>query len=297
MKLGINLPTVDIGGDPSVVRDFAQTAEELGYDHLALADHVLGVNAANLPNWGNRNTSADYFHDPFLLFSFLSSCTSQIEFSTQVLILPQRQTALVAKHAACLDILSGGRFRFGIGIGWNKAEYVALNESFSNRGKRSEEQIQVLKALWSKRHVTIDEKWHKITDSGINPLPSKRSIPLWIGGHEDITLKRVAQHGDGWIMLQYPPGEEAQEQFNILRDYTRKADRSESAVGIEVWTSAVGTPEDWRKEIKFWKAAGVTHICLNNSFSRYHHQAITDRSIQGHTSAMKSYKEAIQDII
>ena len=121
MRLGVNLPTVDIGGDPLVVRDFSQTAEAVGYDHLALADHVLGVNAANIPNWGNRNTSADYFHDPFLLFSYLSACTTQIEFSTQVLILPQRQTALVAKQAACLDILSGGRFRFGIGIGWNEA--------------------------------------------------------------------------------------------------------------------------------------------------------------------------------
>ena len=122
MKLGVNLPTVDIGGDPAVVKEFAQTAEELGYDHLTLADHVLGVNAENLPDWGNRNTSADYFHDPFLLFSYLAACTSRIELSTQVLILPQRQTALVAKQSASLDILSEGRFRFGIGIGWNKAE-------------------------------------------------------------------------------------------------------------------------------------------------------------------------------
>ena len=297
MRLGVNLPTVDIGGDPLGVRDFSQTAEALGYDHLALADHVLGVNAANIPNWGNRNTSADYFHDPFLLFSYLSACTTQIEFSTQVLILPQRQTALVAKQAACLDILSSGRFRFGIGIGWNEAEYIALNESFHNRGRRSVEQINILKELWSKPHVNIDEEWHKITDAGINPLPSKRSIPLWIGGHEDVTLQRVARYGDGWIMLQYPPGQEAQERFDLLRAYTREADRPESEVGIEVWTSAVGTPEHWRKEIEFWKKAGVTHICLNNSFSRYHHQAIEDRSIENHTSAMQLYKESVEDII
>lgn len=297
MKLGINLPTVDIGGDPAVVKEFAQTAEELGYDHLTLADHVLGVNAENLADWGNRNTSADYFHDPFILFSYLAACTSRIEFSTQVLILPQRQTALVAKQSASLDILSEGRFRFGIGIGWNKAEYIALNESFSNRGRRSVEQIRVLRDLWSQQHVNVDEEWHKIVDVGINPLPRGRSIPLWIGGHEDVTLQRVAKHGDGWIMLAYPPGNEAKEKFNLLKEYAQKFGRPESSIGIEVWTSSVGKPEAWRREIEFWKAAGATHICLNNSFSRYHHRAISDRSMAGHMSAMALYKEAVQDIV
>jgi len=297
MKLGINLPTVDIGGDPAVVKEFAQTAEELGYDHLTLADHVLGVNAENLTDWGNRNTSADYFHDPFLLFSYLAACTSRIEFSTQVLILPQRQTALVAKQSASLDILSEGRFRFGIGIGWNKAEYIALNESFSNRGRRSVEQIRVLRDLWSRQHVNVDEEWHKIVDVGINPLPRGRSIPLWIGGHEDVTLQRVAKHGDGWIMLAYPPGNEAKEKFNLLKEYAQKFGRPENSIGIEVWTSSVGKPEAWRREIEFWKASGVTHICLNNSFSRYHHRAISDRSMAGHMSAMALYKEAVQDIV
>ena len=297
MKLGINLPTVDIGGDPAVVKTFAQTAEELGYDHLTLADHVLGVNAENLSDWGNRNTSADYFHDPFLLFSYLAACTSRIELSTQVLILPQRQTALVAKQSASLDILSEGRFRFGIGIGWNKAEYIALNENFSNRGKRSVEQIKVLRDLWSQQHVNIDEEWHRIVDVGINPLPRSRSIPLWLGGHEDVTLQRVAKYGDGWIMLAYPPGSEARKKFDLLNEYAQKFGRAESRIGIEVWTSSVGKPEDWRREIEFWKGAGVTHICLNNSFSRYHHRAILDRSMAGHMSAMTLYRDAVQDIL
>jgi len=262
-----------------------------------LGDHVLGVNAANLPNWGDRNTSADYFHDPFLLFSYLAACTSHIEFSTQVLILPQRQTALVAKQSASLDVLSEGRFRFGIGIGWNEAEYIALNESFTNRGQRSVEQIRVLKELWSQPHVNIDEKWHQIVDVGINPLPRGRCIPLWIGGHEDVTLQRVAKYGDGWIMLAYPPGNQAKEKFALLKNYAQKAGKSERDIGIEVWTSAVGKPEDWRKEIKFWKGAGVTHICLNNSFSRYHHRSISDRSMAGHISAMTLYKDAIEDLV
>src|SRR5437764_14116168 len=138
MKLGISLPLVDIKGDPATVRDFAQNAESLGYHHLAAPDHVLGVNVASRPDWGNRNTSRDFFHDPFVRFGFLSACTHRIEFSTQVLILPQRQTVLVAKQAASLDVLSGGRFRFGVGVGWSPDELVALNDSFHRRRRRQE---------------------------------------------------------------------------------------------------------------------------------------------------------------
>jgi probable F420-dependent oxidoreductase len=206
MKLGISLPLIDIQGEPATVRDFAQAAEALGYDHLGAPDHVLGVNVASRPDWGARNTSKDFFHDPFVMFGFLSACTKKIEFSTQVMILPQRQTALVAKQAASLDVLSGGRFRFGIGVGWNPVEYVGLNEDFHNRGKRSEEQIQVMRALWAEPHVTFKGQWHTIEDAGINPLPTRRKIPLWLGGHEDATLRRIAKWGDGWIMLAHPSG-------------------------------------------------------------------------------------------
>ena len=206
MKLGITLPLTDIQGDPATVRDFAQAAEALGYHHLGAPDHVLGVNVASRPDWGARNTSKDFFHDPFVMFGFLSACTKTIEFSTQVMILAQRQTALVAKQAASLDVLSGGRFRFGIGVGWNPVEYVGLNEDFHNRGKRSEEQVQVLRALWAEPHVTFKGQWHTIDDAGINPLPTRRTIPLWFGGHEDVTLRRIAKWGDGWIMLAHPAG-------------------------------------------------------------------------------------------
>ena len=174
MKLGIALPLIDTGGDPVTVRDFAQAAEGLGYDHLAAPDHVLGVNVASRPDWGQRNTSKDFFHDPFVMFGFLSACTARIEFSTQVMILPQRQTALVAKQAASLDVLSGGRFRFGIGIGWNPVEYVGLNENFHNRGKRSEEQVELMLKLWAEPHVNFKGQWHTIEDAGINPLPTRR---------------------------------------------------------------------------------------------------------------------------
>src|SRR5215470_5214628 len=183
MKLGITLPLIDLQGDPATVRDFAQAAEAIGYHHLGAPDHVLGVNIASRPDWGTRNTSKDFFHDPLVMFGFLSACTKTIEFSTQVLILPQRQTVLVAKQAASLDVLSGGRLRLGIGIGWNPVEFVGLGENFHNRGRRSEEQIAVMKALWADPHVTFKGAWHDIPDAGINPLPVRRSIPVWLGGH------------------------------------------------------------------------------------------------------------------
>src|SRR5215831_7092159 len=183
MHLGIALPFGDIGGDGGIVREFAELAEAEGYQGLTLADHVLGGNPAN-PASG-RAGGLGLFHDPFVAFGFIAACTKKVELSTQVLILAQRQTVLVAKQAASLDVLCGGRFRFGIGVGWNEVEFVGLNESFKNRGKRSEEQIKVMKALWAEPHVTYKGHWHTIDDAGINPLPTKRSVPLWFGGGAD----------------------------------------------------------------------------------------------------------------
>jgi len=168
MKLGVCLPLIDVavGGDPAAIREFAQTAEEIGYQDLAAPDHVLGVNIASRPDWGDRNTSADLFHDPFVLFGFLANCTRNIEFSTQVLILAQRQAVLVAKQAASLDVLCAGRFRLGVGVGWNPVEFTGLNENFRNRGRRSEEQVEVMQALWAEPHVTFAGKYHRIEDAG-----------------------------------------------------------------------------------------------------------------------------------
>src|ERR1700674_2250658 len=237
MQLGVALPLNDVGGDAATAREFAEIAEAAGYDDLMLADHVLGVNVESRQDWGDRNTSTDFFHDPFVLFGFLSGCTRRIGFSTQVLILPQRQTVLVAKQAASLDLLSGGRFRLGIGVGWNAVEFVGLNENFHDRGRRSEEQVQVMQALWAAPHVTFKGQWHTIDDAGINPLPIKRRIPLWFGGHEDATLRRIAKWGDGWIMLAHPAGNVANAEFAKLRGYIKEAGRDPGAVGLEVWGS------------------------------------------------------------
>jgi probable F420-dependent oxidoreductase len=297
MKLGVMVPLIDTGGEPETVREFGQAAEELGYDFLAAADHVLGVNKASRPDWGDRNTSADLFHDPFVLFGFLSACTRKIGFSTEVLILAQRQTALVAKQTASLDVLSGGRFRLGIGVGWNPVEFTALNENFKNRGRRSEEQVQVMKALWAERHVSFQGRWHTIEDAGINPLPPRRGVPLWYGGHDERTLPRIAKWGDGWMMLAYPAGEAANAEFAKLRALVTAAGRDPKSVGLGVWVSAAGDEASWRKELQLWKQAGVTHVTLNNVYARYHHQRIEGRTLADHIAAMKRYRSVVADLL
>ncbi len=299
IKLGTALPFTDIGADPETVTAFVQAAEALGYDHLTGTDHVIGVNVASRPDWDmNRNTSASVLHDPFVLFGFLSGVTQRIEISVQVLILAQRQTALVAKQAASLDVLCGGRFRLGVGIGWNEAEFVALNENFHDRGKRSEEQVEVMKRLWADQHVTFKGRWHEIPDAGINPRPLNRTMPLWFGGHVDATLRRTAKYGDGWIMLSHPAGDAAVALFEKLRGYVAEEGRDPDAVGIEIWTSiAEGGPEDWRAEVEFWKEAGVTHITVNNARQRAHHKRIEGRSFADHIAAIERYREAVADVL
>jgi probable F420-dependent oxidoreductase len=299
MRLGVMMPLTDIGGEPGVVREFAQAAEEIGYTNLGLPDHVLGVNVASRPDWGDRNTSADLFHDPFVAFGFLAGlCRPTTEFSTQVLILAQRQAVLVAKQAASLDLLCGGRFRLGVGVGWNPVEFTGLNEDFSNRGRRSAEQVQVMQALWAEPHVTFKGRWHTIEDAGINPLPVNRRIPVWFGGNVEQTLERIARIGDGWIMNAYPPGDAALAEFDKLRRLTEQAGREPAKIGIEVWiSSGAGSEADWREEAKFWKRAGATHLTLFNAFARRHHTRIPGRSAGDHIAAMRRFHDAVADVL
>ena len=297
MELGTLLPLGDIGGDPAVVREYAQTAEAIGYDFVEAPDHVLGVNAASQPGW-DRNTSADLFHDPFVLFGFLAACTSKLGFSTGVLILAQRQTVLVAKQAASLDVLCGGRFRLGIGVGWNEVEFTGLNENFHNRGRRSEEQVQVMQALWAEPHVTFKGKWHTIEDAGINPMPASRKVPVWFGGHHERTLPRIAKWGDGWMPLAYPPGEEARTAFATLHRYAEKAGRDPATIGIDTRVSAgVGTEAEWHDQVRLWKSLGVTHLTLANYYQSGHMRRIAGRSLSDHIAAMTRYWNAVADLL
>jgi probable F420-dependent oxidoreductase len=293
MELGTLLPWSDIGGDPAVIREYAQAAESIGYDFLEAPDHVLGVNAASRPGW-DRNDNNDLFHDPFVLFGFLAGCTSKLGFSTGVLILPQRQTVLVAKQAACLDVLSGGRFRLGIGVGWNEVEFTGLNENFHNRGRRSEEQVQVMQKLWAEPHVSFKGRWHTIEDAGINPRPTSGKVPVWFGGHHERTLERIAKFGDGWMPNAYMPGPEATQVLDRLRHLTETAGRDPAQVGIEAWVSmGTGSEADWANETRFWKAAGASHICLTTTFDRRHHKRIPGHTLSDHLAALRRYHRAV----
>lgn len=263
MRYGVVFPQTEIGKDPSAIRDFAQAAEELGYHHLLAYDHVVGANPASRPGWRPPYTYKDMFHEPFVLFGYLAGLTKRIELVTGVIILPQRQTVLVAKQAAALDVLSGGRLRLGIGIGWNPVEYEALGENFKNRGRRSEEQVDVMRKLWTQELVTFEGEWHKITDAGLNPLPIQRPIPIWFGGGHDQTLRRVARLGDGWFPL-LGPDDKCRAMIEKIRAYTREAGRDPRSVGIEGRIMiGQGSPEQWTKEIQAWKELGATHVTAN----------------------------------
>ncbi len=295
MQLGALLPLGDIGGDPAVLREYAGTVEEIGYDFIEAPDHVLGVNAASRPGW-DRNSSEDLFHDPFVLFGYLAGCTKKLGFSTGVLILAQRQAVLVAKQAACLDVLSGGKFRLGVGVGWNEVEFTGLNENFYNRGRRSAEQVEVMQALWASPHVSFKGKWHMIEDAGINPRPASGRVPVWFGGHHERTLERIAKWGDGWMPNAYAPGQEALDIFAKLRRMTEGAGRDPAKVGIEVWVSmGSGGEADWRREAAFWKKAGATHLALTTTFNRRHHRRIAGHGMADHLAALRRYHTAVAD--
>ena len=273
MKVGVVFPQTEIGADPGAVRQYAQAAEELGYDHILAYDHVLGANAASRPGWQRPYQHTDMFHEIFVLFGYLAGITQRIELVSGVLILPQRQTALVAKQAAAVDVLSGGRMRLGIGIGWNDVEYEALGENFHNRGSRSEEQIEVLRALWTNEAVTYEGRWHTITDAGVNPLPIQRPIPIWIGGGpgsagsiseaaSERVLRRIGRMGDGWFP-QVRPDERGRASVARLHEYAREAGRDPAEIGMEGRVNiARGGPEEWLREVAAWRDIGATHLSV-----------------------------------
>jgi probable F420-dependent oxidoreductase len=263
MRFGVVFPQTEIGTDPSVIRDYAQTAEELGYTHILAYDHVLGANPASRPGWSPTYTYKDSFHEPFVLFGYLAGMTKTIELVTGVIVLPQRQTVLVAKQAAALDVLSSGRLRLGVGIGWNPVEYEALGQDFKNRGRRSEEQVELMRKLWTNELVTFEGRWHKVTDAGLNPLPIQRPIPVWFGGGADQVLRRVARLGDGWLPL-LGPDEKCRAAIEKLHSYAREAGRNPGSIGIEGRIFAGDRPvEEWLNEISAWKRLGATHLTVN----------------------------------
>lgn len=298
MQLGASLPVGDIGTGPDVIRDYAQAAEGLGFDYLVCPDHVLGANPAVIPAGERIGSNATAYHDPFLLFGFLAGVTKKVGFCVGVLILAQRQAALVAKQAACLDVLSGGRFRLGVGVGWNQIEFQGLGMDFKTRGKRSEEQVRFMQALWAEENVKFSGEFHRLDDGGINPRPKSGRIPVWFGGHAEATFRRAAKYGDGFMPLAYPPGDEALAAFDKLRGMIREAGRDPASVGLEVWVSpGTGTEDDWQREIAFWKKAGVTHACVHTTFVNACHKRIAGKSYDDHLSAITRYHKAVADLL
>ncbi len=270
MKVGVVFPQTEIGSDPGAVRDYVQAAEDLGYSHLIVYDHVLGADTRHHPGWSGGYTSNDMFHEPFVVFGYMAAVSTTLELVTAILILGQRQTALVAKQAAEVDVLSGGRLRLGVGVGWNHVEYEALGEDFHTRGRRSPEQIELLRALWTQDVINFEGRWNRVTHAGINPLPVQRPIPIWLGAGAranpvppDRVLRRVGRLADGWFP-QFSPGEDGREAIAKVRQFAQDAGRDPDTIGMEPRINlGDGNAEFWADRAREWAGMGATHISVN----------------------------------
>ncbi|HEY5272649.1 MAG TPA: LLM class F420-dependent oxidoreductase [Acidimicrobiales bacterium] len=269
MRLGVSFPQPDIGSDPNVIREFAQLAERAGFDYLSTFEHVAGAHKDRFVgvDTGFPDPPCLYdepFHEPFTLFAFMAGVTSHIDFVTNVLVLPQRQTVLVAKQAAEVAILSGDRLRLGVGIGWNHAEYEALGANFQTRGRRVAEQIVVLRKLWSEPLVTFKGKYHALDRVGIAPLPDQ-PIPIWMGGGlGPKTLQRIAQLADGWLPMGR--AEVDSEIMITMHRYLEAAGREPSSLGIQGGITASGERADWLRAAKRWEQFGATDLNISTGF-------------------------------
>ncbi len=287
MKLGAVFPQTEVASDPIIARDLAQAVEGCGFDHLLAYDHVLGASHDREPKLIGPYTEKSRFHEPFVLFGFLAGATSRLELVTGVLILPQRQTALVAKQAAEVDVLSCGRLRLGVGVGWNYVEYDALNENFKDRGKRQEEQVELLRRLWDEPLVRFEGRYHEIDRAGILPLPGRR-IPIWFGGLSTVAYERAARLGDGFIYAGH--AEPAKQAFEETREFMHRAGRDPAGFGAELLLIGCG-PDDpgrWVSELRAWKEAGGTHLSLVTL-----DLGLSDP--QAHIDTFTKFKRAIDD--
>ncbi len=264
MKVGVVFPQTEIGNDSGAIRAYALAAEDLGYSHIAAYEHVLGAERTGRPSWwSGLYAHTDAFHEIFVLYGFLAAVTRRIGLATAILVLPQRQTALVAKQAAELDVLSGGRLRLGVGIGWNHVEFEALATNFRDRARRMEEQVKVLRLLWTNELVDYQGRWHRIDRAGVNPLPVQRPIPVWIGADAEPAVKRAASLADGWFpYLQ--PDDEGRARLERFRQYVREAGRDPESVGVEGRVYAArGGPEQWVATAEGFRAMRMEWIQFN----------------------------------
>ena len=286
MEIGASFPTTSIGHDSGAVREFVQTVEDLGYSHIRILDHVVGADPQKHPEVPEfYYTHESVIREPFTLMAYIAGFTNRIELVTGIIILPQRQTVLVAKQAAEVDVLSSGRLRLGIGVGWNPVEFTALGESFENRGRRIEEQIEVLRLLWTENPIEFHGKWHHIESAGINPLPVQRPIPIWMGAGAPGTpvgpnrvLRRVGRMADGYFPL-CEAGDTARNLIETVKQYAQEAGRNPDDLKIEGRIELTGTPEDWQAQLAAWENLGADAVSIGTARAHFntpeeHNQAI-----------------------
>jgi probable F420-dependent oxidoreductase len=294
MQAGAVFPQLEIGTDPEAIASYARTVEELGYDHLVIFDHVLGADSTRPGGWSGAYDQSSMFHEPFVLYGYLAAITTRLRLATAVIVLPQRQTALVAKQAAEVDILSRGRLTLGVGIGWNQVEYEALGMSFTNRGRRIEEQIAVLRALWTQEVVDFKGRWHRIDRAGLNPLPVQRPIPIWMGGGWDRqkraivepVVRRIARMADGWF-THLPADEDGSAGMEAFRRLVREEGRDPANVPVEGRLPAAKSgPDGWKRGIDAFARMGVTRVQLNTMGAGY-------GSLDEHLDALRRFKELL----
>ena len=280
MRLHAIFPQTEIGSDPALVARLVRDVEAMGFDGLVAYDHVLGADPAR-PNWSGPYTIESMFHEVMVLFSFAAAITTRLEFSTGVLILPQRQTALVAKQAAALDVLSRGRLRLGVGVGWNWVEFDALGMNFKDRGKRIEEQIALLRRLWTEPSVTFAGTWHHVDRVGLNPLPVQRPIPLWMGADSEVAIRRVARLADGFF-AHFGASDEGAAGAAQFWEWVKAAGRDPKRIGLECRTGARMTDDELSRAAERFRAMGATDLEFNTMRAGF-------RDVEEHLSAYRRF--------
>lgn len=287
MKIGIVFPHNEIGTNPADIRAWAEGAEAAGFDHALIYDHVLGADPDRPGGFSGPYDKDVAFHEPFTTFAFIAAATRSIEFVTTVLVLPQRQTALVAKQAAQVAVLSGNRLRLGIGTGWNEVEYEALGESFSNRGRRQAEQVELMRALWTSDSLTFNGRYHTVDKASIKPRPTEL-VPIWFGGGAPALLERCARLGDGWMPVMGPTPQAAACLGTIME--TRKSLGIEGEFGVQAQAQyGGGSPERWLRHASRWRDIGATHIAVAT------HSA-GETNVAGHLARAVEYRDALASL-
>jgi len=294
MQVGAVFPQLEIGQDPEAIAAYARAIEALRYDRIVIFDHVLGADSGRAEGWTGVYDHRSMFHEPFALYGYLAGITTRLRLATAVIVLPQRQTALVAKQAAEVDVLSRGRLILGVGIGWNEVEYEALGMTFTDRGRRIEEQIAVMRALWTQPVVDFKGRWHRIDRAGLSPLPVQRPIPVWMGGGYQArdgmviepALRRIARLADGWF-THLPPTEDGRIGMATFRRFVQEAGRDPASVPVEGRIPAArGGPEEWKRGIEAFREMGMTSVELTTMGAGY-------RALDEHLEALRRFRELV----